>query len=150
MHFSSQANICFGYKLNQMSGFPWSENGDDSLDPSDWWLANVAHWKPTVDIYAKGFKATREQSIRYYDERKAALQNSISIVNIEMPEERSFILGIEKTFVGASNGSPQEFDPALLVVTPEEVKALVDLVAKYRIRVADKAPKWYLSTYWDM
>ena len=156
MTTSTNGQICFGFKIEEGTEFPWDDDKWD-FDIDNWWVfETLGEWTPPFKLYDEdgeyigGVKPSEEVIDKYYKDRREFEKNApplpVKLVNCCSAEYPEYILAVPSTCQSASRGYPESFDPDELQVDGVEYLALVDFCKKYGIET-DEA-EWWLSSYW--
>ncbi len=145
MGTSTDGQLCFGIKLEE-EVLPW---GDESLE--DIWLdAFDLPESPYNEFgeYKPEYSADDPRADEYYSQRSAILRDNplpIKEVDYCSADCPIMILAVPSSCLTCYCGYPLQIDPTKLVVTDEEVKALLDFCQRFGL---SGEPTWWLSSYW--
>ena len=146
MGTSTDGQLCFGIMLEE-EVLPW---GDVSLE--DMWLDTLGFSAESpydeFDEYKPGYSADDPRIDEYYEQKSAMLRDNpppIEEVNYCSGDCPMMILAVPSSCLTCHRGYPLQIDPAKLVVTDEEVKALLDFCQRFGL---SGEPTWWLSSYW--
>jgi len=176
MSTSADGQICFGIMLEEGTELPWNSGEyEDDNDMDGWWINGICQFKPEHPIYADdeiyaqrmavakthvdrenaiylhGKRPTKEEYAPYFNEKnafEAAHPLPVAEINYCSGEYPMIILAVPTSIKVAYRGSPEAFDPAELVVSPDKVAALIEFCKTYNIEIGNEQPKWWLSSYW--
>jgi len=153
MGVSTNGIIAFGVVCEEDCKFPWDEECDGGID--EWWkkergFADIHHpWTPDGN-YAPGWTENDPRFREYYDHRtKWRAKNPVPIELENYCSGGSPMYAITVPGVGLLcwRGDPKTFDPTALVVTDEQVAALMEFLKRYEIKYIGE-PSWLLMSYW--
>ncbi len=148
-----RSSIAFGIAFEEGFEFPW-DTEDGSGDHEEWWL-KVCGYVPTKypydekGNYLPGIDRDHPDIEAYYDEKHAFEQAHpfpLDVISISCADYPNYILAVLGTEIYTSWDAPLDFDPASLVVTPEQIEVLVNFCREHNIECEDE-PKWLLSAY---
>lgn len=151
---STNGEISFGIAFEEESGLPWDSEEYDDI-PEDWWL-KVNGYTPDFYPYTPEGEFKPDVSDNdprigaYYAHKDAWLAEHpipMVLVNSCSAECPAWILAVPGSVSTCYRGHPIAFDPAMLVVSDEDVAKLKDFCDQYGIEYEDE-PSWHLSSYW--
>ena len=176
MSTSTDGQICCGIMLEEGTELPWTTGEyEDDNDLGGWWINGICQFKPEHPIYSDDAtyeermsvakthvdrenalylhnrQPTKEEYSLYFNEKKAfdlAHPLVVAEINYCSGDYPMIILAVPDSIKTADRGSPVAFDPAELIVSDEQVAALVEFCKTYDIDTGDEQPKWWLSSYW--
>ena len=148
---SVDGQICYGVVVDDEE-LPWSDKKYD-WDIEAWWL-EVQGYEPPFELYGEdgeyldGVQPSRDRIEEYFRAQREFIEGRpLPVCEVVYGSEEfpMFILAVPRTCMIAGRGFPEAFDPADLVVFPEERQALVDFCSTYGIEY-DGEPRWWLSS----
>ena len=148
MGISSDGQISYGLSFEEETEFPW---GEQEID--EWWR-ELKGYKPSTQLYnsegqyINGERPSNEALKAYYEEQRA--WDAANPLPVELVLHCSYdyamhILAVRGTFKSASRGHPQELDPTLFTILPEQREGLLAFCREHGIEIPGE-PKWWLSS----
>lgn len=120
MSTSTNGVISFGVVCEEDTVFPWDESSFDG-DIDVWWRHENGDDHPLP----------------------------VELCNYCRASVPMYIIALPDVGISCRRGHPQEFIPAELTVTDEQVESLLSFLETYKIE-SDKRPRWLLSSYWSV
>ena len=151
---STDGQIFFGVLLEEGAEFPW--DGDPfGGDIDDWWIMKVKKWNPPFELYDEsgeflpGMETDENIDVYYESKYKFKSENPlpVELVNVCSAEYPIYGLAVLGTYMFASRGYPESFNPLDLTFTKENLDKLLNFLDETGIE-SDSEPQWYLSSYW--
>ena len=146
MSVSTDGQLCFGIMLEE-EVLPW-----DAESLEDVWLDALGFSAESpydeFGAYKPGYSGDDPRVEEYYAQKSAMLRDNplpITEVNYCSADCPMMILAVPSSCLTCYRGHPFQIDPAKLIVTNEEVKALLDFCQRFGL---SGEPTWWLSSYW--
>jgi hypothetical protein len=155
MPISTNGQICFGIMFKDDDEFPWNTE-EYNYDLETWWIKLICGYKPPFEIYVDEegtllkdvSQDKKEEYWLHLREFKKLHPVPIEEISCCHWDDPMYILAVSRTYLCANRGSPEEFNPADLTVSKEEIQKLMDFIKKYLNLNEIPEPKWYLSSYY--
>ena len=153
MGTSTDGQICYGIAFEEEFEFPWDGDYDD-ID--EWWIYGVHGYKPSFELYDSdggyldGREPSKEETSRYYDERRAFAEAHplpVELVTHCSYDYPMYILAVKGSLISNSRGFPVEIAPSSLSVADADRQALLRFCVDHGIEHDDE-PKWLLTSMW--
>lgn len=152
MGLDACGEICYGIKFPQKFEFPWDKAEFDH-DIEDWWR-KVRGYKPAQEIYTVDRSArlpgVTQDDVDAHCAAWMAWDKGnplpIELSNASHYDYPLWLIAVPKVGPTCWHAMPQEFDPAVLVVTAEQRQTLLDFCKEFDIDRNGEEPKWWLCS----